>query len=82
MRCAGFGFGGLLGMFMAGMGSGSPELYLTNSSTSSTTMSARAQIRAVAVDMGKRTWSSARSFGKIATIYSAAECSIETVLRI
>jgi import inner membrane translocase subunit TIM22 len=75
----GFGFGGLLGMFLAGMGSSAPELHLTGAS-GSTTMTARAQMKAVAQDLAKRTWSSAKSFGKIATIYSASECAIESVL--
>lgn len=64
-------------MFLAGMGSGAPELHLTGANT--TTMTARAQMKAVAQDLAKRTWSSAKSFGKIATIYSASECAIESV---
>lgn len=42
-------------------------------------MSAREQIKMALTDMGRRTWSSAKSFGRIAVIYSAAECSIESV---
>lgn len=64
-------------MFMAGMGSSSPELMLATGEAAK--MSARAQVKMALLDLGKRTWSSARSFGKIATIYSAAECGIESV---
>ncbi len=65
-------------MFLAGMGgSTAPEMNLLN--CSSTALTARQQLKAVAIEMGQRTWSSAKSFGKIATIYSASECAIEGV---
>lgn len=39
----------------------------------------RQQAKAVFVDMARNTWSSAKSLGKIAGIFGAFECTIESV---
>lgn len=77
----GFVFGGALGMFMSGMATSSPELSMMASSTAAETKTipAATQVKMVLQDMGKKTWGSAKSFGKIAAIYSASECVIEGV---
>lgn len=83
----GFGFGAFLGLFMASMSASAPEYTLQvppvpnairpNGALSS----ARLQAKAVLIDMSKKTWSSAKNFGKIAAIYSGSECVIEGVRR-
>lgn len=40
---------------------------------------ARSQAKTIIKDMATRTWSSAKSFGKIAALYSGSECLIESV---
>lgn len=66
----GFGFGGLLGLFMSGMGtsaldtSGNPE---------------KITVRSVLKEMSSKTWSSTKNLGKIAVLFSATECIIEGV---
>lgn len=76
----GFLFGGALGMFMSGLASSSPELSLMQqASDAGTSLPVRTQVRLVLKDMGQKTWSSAKSFGRIAAIYSASECVVEGV---
>ena len=78
----GFAFGGLIGMFLASMSAGgtSPESQLLNPSASaSTSIPLRMQVRHALTDMFKRSWSSAKNFGVIASLYSGSECIIEGV---
>ena len=78
----GFAFGGFLGMFLASMSAGgtSPEGQLLNPTvTSSEVIPIRMQVRNALIDMIKRSWSSAKNFGKIAALYSGSECIIEGV---
>ena len=80
----GFAFGGLLGMFLASMSAGgtSPEAQLLNPTsiaTDSTSLPLKMQVRHALTDMFKRSWSSAKSFGTIAALYSGSECVIEGV---
>ena len=69
-------------MFLSGMGTSSPEMHLLDAHGREKSIPVRQQMKLVAQDMGKRTWGSAKSFGKIASIYSASECVIEGVCRI
>lgn len=79
----GFGFGGMMGLFFASLGSSSPETTLfmgdRNAVTGQLYPTTRAQVTAVFKDMAGRTWSSAKNFGKIAALFSASECVIESV---
>jgi import inner membrane translocase subunit TIM22 len=77
----GFLFGGALGMFMSGMATSSPELSMMGTPVEGKSIPASTQVKMVLQDMGKKTWGSAKSFGKIAAIYSASECVIEGVRR-
>lgn len=74
----GFAFGGLFGLFMAGLSSGGAAPELQHFNTDAPAIPLRQQMRSMGVDMAKRTWSSAKSLGKIALIYSAVECSVES----
>jgi mitochondrial import inner membrane translocase subunit TIM22 len=82
----GLGFGAFLGLFMASVSTSAPEYTLqvppvpNGISTNGLTL-ARSQAKAIIKDMAKRTWSSAKSFGKIAALYSGSECVIESVRR-
>jgi import inner membrane translocase subunit TIM22 len=83
-HCLGFGFGAFLGLFMASMSGSAPEYTLQvppvpNAISANGSSSVRSQAKAVLTDMSKKTWSSAKSFGKIAAIYSGSECVIEGV---
>lgn len=77
-------FGGFLGMFLASMSAGgtTPEARLLSPTTLTPEISAlpiKTQVRLALSDLAKRSWSSARNFGKIAAIYSGSECVIEGV---
>ena len=62
---------------MAGLASPtSPELNLANPDAPAVPL--RQQMKQMGVDMGKRTWASAKSLGKIALLYSLVECSVES----
>ena len=79
----GFGFGAIAGLFFASMGASSLEtssaLGDRNPLTGELYASTSVQVRAVFKDMLHRTYSSAKSFGKIAMLFSASECVIEGV---
>lgn len=75
----GFVFGGLLGMFLSGMASTGPEAHLLNpASPLSASIPLRTQVKQVVQEMGSRTWSSAKSFAKIAALFTGFECAVET----
>lgn len=75
----GFVFGGLLGMFLSGMASTGPEANLLHPAASATTATPfRVQAKQVLGEMGSRTWRSAKSFGKIAALFTGFECVVET----
>jgi mitochondrial import inner membrane translocase subunit TIM22 len=72
---AGFAFGGFAGLFLASMSaSGGPESYLLSQSPSITTSQ---QVKIMFKDLISRTWSSAKSFGKIGAMFAGAECVVE-----
>lgn len=79
----GFAFGGFLGMFMASMSAGgtAPEARLLSGADAATSVALplRTQMRLAISDLVGKSWSSAKNFGKIAAIFSAAECAIESV---
>ena len=78
----GFAFGGFLGMFLASMSAGgtSPEAQLLNPIASAAeSIPIRIQVRYALADLVKRSWSSAKNFGIIASLYSGSECIIEGV---
>ncbi|PNY26459.1 Mitochondrial import inner membrane translocase subunit tim22 [Tolypocladium capitatum] len=75
----GFGMGGLFGMFMASMSYdtpfGSPVTNGAGQNISS--MPLRQQLRVGFKDMGTRSFSMAKSFGKVGALFSGIECGIE-----
>ena len=72
---AGFGFGGLFGMFMS-------SVDWQSTSEEFQKLTTREQLRLTAKDMGSRTWASAKNFGMVAGIFSGTECLIEQVFPI
>lgn len=75
----GFLFGGALGLFLSGMASTGPEASLLSANAASPTqLGVRAQAKQIAKDMLGRTWSSAKSFGLIAALFTGFECAVET----
>lgn len=76
----GFLFGGALGLFFSGMASTGPEANLLGggASNSASSLGTRGQVKLILKDMGSKTWSSAKNFGKIAALFSGFECAIES----
>ncbi|KAI1007951.1 hypothetical protein K3495_g284 [Podosphaera aphanis] len=68
----GFGLGGVFGLFMASMQYDTP---LHNSPVPSKPL--REQLKAGFKDMGTRSFSSAKNFGKVGAIFAGTECCIE-----
>ncbi|KAK5084372.1 Mitochondrial import inner membrane translocase subunit tim22 [Lithohypha guttulata] len=71
---AGFALGGVFGLFMASMNYDTP---LTPQGAELTKLPMREQLRRGFKDMGTRSWSSAKNFGKIGFLYSICECTVE-----
>ncbi|EWZ02186.1 hypothetical protein FOCG_06832 [Fusarium oxysporum f. sp. radicis-lycopersici 26381] len=75
----GFGMGGLFGMFMASMSYDTPYHTAAPGSPQSTITSLplKQQLKIGFKDMGTRSWSMAKNFGKVGALYSGVECGIE-----
>ncbi|KAF4120579.1 mitochondrial import inner membrane translocase subunit TIM22 [Geosmithia morbida] len=75
----GFGMGGLFGLFMASMSYdtpfGSPVPGANQTPVSSLPL--RQQLKVGFKDMGQRSYSTARNFGKVGALFSGIECGIE-----
>ena len=69
---AGFALGGLFGMFMSSVDWQSTTEEFQKLST-------KEQLKRTARDMGSKTLSSAKNFGKVGAIFSGSECLIEQV---
>ena len=67
----GFGFGGLIGLFLSGIPSSASSPHLNES------LPLKGQVRAALKDMRIKTWSSAKNFGLVSVLFSAFECGIE-----
>lgn len=72
----GFGLGGAFGLFMASM---SYDSSMTAQSQAISNLPVREQIRQGFKDMGKRSFSSAKNFGKVGACFAGTECVIEGV---
>lgn len=73
----GFGLGGAFGFFMSSMSF--DTAFGTTEVQKIAHLPFRQQMKLQFSDMGKRSWSSAKSFGKIGAIYSGVECCIESL---
>lgn len=71
---AGFALGGMFGLFMSSMAYDTP---LTPQGAAIADLPVREQIRRGLRDMGSRSYSSAKNFGKIGALFSICECTIE-----
>lgn len=68
---AGFGMGGLFGMFMSSVDYNPASTY--------TGMTTRQQMAFTLRDMGARSYSTARNFAVVGGLFAGTECVIETV---
>ncbi|KAK0383539.1 hypothetical protein NLU13_9450 [Sarocladium strictum] len=75
----GFGMGGLFGMFMASMSYdtpfGSPTAGPNGQTISSLPL--KQQLKMGFKDMGQRSYSMARNFGKVGALFAGIECGVE-----
>lgn len=72
----GFVLGGAFGLFMASMQYDTP-LSTNPTAANITTLPLRQQLKQGFKDMGSRSFSSAKNFGKVGAIFSGTECCIE-----
>ncbi|KAL1887565.1 Mitochondrial import inner membrane translocase subunit tim22 [Ceratocystis pirilliformis] len=73
----GFGMGGLFGMFMASMAYDTPYHTTGGAATNVSSLPIKQQLAVGFKDMGARSWSSAKSFGRLGALYAGIECGIE-----
>lgn len=72
----GFALGGAFGLFMASMQYDTP-LSSSPNAQAITSLPLRQQLRAGFKDLGSRSFSSAKNFGKVGAIFAGTECCIE-----
>jgi mitochondrial import inner membrane translocase subunit TIM22 len=70
----GFALGGAFGLFMSSMAYDTP---LSPQGQQLTSLPWKQQLRAGLKDMGSRSYSSAKNFAMIGTLYSGTECCVE-----
>ncbi|KAK3378289.1 Tim17/Tim22/Tim23/Pmp24 family-domain-containing protein [Podospora didyma] len=76
---AGFGLGGLFGLFMASMAYDTPY-HTAGGASPATPISSlpwRKQLSVGFKDMGKRSYSTAKNFGAVGAVFSGIECGVE-----
>ncbi|KAK5656115.1 hypothetical protein OQA88_4875 [Cercophora sp. LCS_1] len=74
---AGFGLGGLFGMFMASMAYDTPYHTAGATNTPVSSLPWKQQLKVGFKDMGSRSWSTAKNFGMVGALFSGIECGIE-----
>ncbi|KAK0752160.1 Tim17/Tim22/Tim23/Pmp24 family-domain-containing protein [Schizothecium vesticola] len=74
---AGFGLGGLFGVFMASMAYDTPFHTAGATTTPVSSLPWRQQVRLGFRDMGARSFSTAKNFGAVGALFSGIECGIE-----
>lgn len=72
----GFALGGVFGLFMASMQYDTP-MHTSHTAAATMSLPLRQQIKAGLKDMGTRSLSSAKNFGKVGAIFAGTECCIE-----
>jgi len=72
----GFALGGAFGLFMASMQYDTP-LSTNPTATAITSLPLKEQLKRGFKDLGARSYSSAKNFGKVGAIYSGTECCVE-----
>ncbi|CAM1508178.1 Fc.00g050260.m01.CDS01 [Cosmosporella sp. VM-42] len=75
----GFGMGGLFGMFMASMSYDTPYHTAMPGApqTAVTSLPLKQQLKIGFKDMGTRSYSMAKNFGKVGALFSGIECGVE-----
>ncbi|KAI5196441.1 hypothetical protein E4T42_01939 [Aureobasidium subglaciale] len=71
----GFGLGGVFGLFMSSMRYDAPMM--TPGADAITKLPVKDQLRQGFKEMGKASWSSAKNFGLVGSIFAGTECCIE-----
>ncbi len=66
----GFGLGGVFGLFMSSIAPSSIDATITTIN--------RQTVKSIFLDMGSKTWSSAKNLGMVAALFSGIECVLET----
>ncbi|KAB5531224.1 mitochondrial inner membrane translocase subunit Tim17/Tim22/Tim23/peroxisomal protein PMP24 [Coniochaeta sp. 2T2.1] len=75
---AGFGLGGMFGIFMASMAYDTPfQTSPTGQPTPISSLPLKKQLAHGFKDMGKRSYSTAKNFGAVGALFSGIECGIE-----
>ncbi|KHJ34429.1 putative mitochondrial import inner membrane translocase subunit tim22 [Erysiphe necator] len=72
----GFALGGVFGLFMASMHYDTP-IHTSGTAENAKSLPLRQQLKAGFKDMGSRSLSSAKNFGKVGAIFAGTECCIE-----
>ncbi|KAM3068989.1 Mitochondrial import inner membrane translocase subunit tim22 [Clarireedia jacksonii] len=72
----GFALGGAFGLFMASMQYDTP-MHTSSTAAEISSLPMREQLRRGLKDMGSRSYSSAKNFGKVGAIFAGTECCIE-----
>ena len=77
---AGFVLGGVFGLFIASMSYDTPMHHPgSTASPAITSLPIRQQLRVGLKDMGSRSYSTAKNFAIVGTIYAGTECAIESL---
>ncbi|KAK0635237.1 Tim17/Tim22/Tim23/Pmp24 family-domain-containing protein [Bombardia bombarda] len=74
---AGFGLGGLFGVFMASMAYDTPYHTAGAGQAPVSSLPLRQQLKTGFKEMGSRSYSTAKNFGKVGALFSGIECGIE-----
>ncbi|KAJ9151571.1 hypothetical protein NKR19_g4827 [Coniochaeta hoffmannii] len=74
---AGFGLGGMFGIFMASMAYDTPFQTTPQGTTPVSSLPLKKQLAHGFKDMGKRSYSTAKNFGAVGALFSGIECGIE-----
>ncbi|KAA8574258.1 hypothetical protein EYC84_005757 [Monilinia fructicola] len=72
----GFALGGAFGLFMASMQYDTP-IHTSTAAAEITSLPMREQLKRGLKDMGSRSYSSAKNFGKVGAIFAGTECCVE-----
>ncbi|KAF5874275.1 putative mitochondrial import inner membrane translocase subunit tim22 protein [Botrytis fragariae] len=72
----GFALGGAFGLFMASMQYDTP-IHTSSTAAEITSLPLREQLKRGLKDMGNRSYSSAKNFGKVGAIFAGTECCVE-----
>lgn len=76
---AGFALGGIFGLFIASMSYDTPMHIPGSTAPAISSLPIRQQLKIGLKDMGSRSYSTAKNFAIVGTIYAGTECAIESL---